>query len=52
MTGKAYVAIHCSKALPLSIVRGPLLPIFIKGIRHNLSFKNPTFCEHFPLIFL
>ena len=52
MTGKAYVAIRCSKALPLSIVHGPFLPIFIKGIRHNLRFKNPAFSEHFPLILL
>ena len=52
MTGKAYVAISCLKALPLSIVRGPFLPIFIKGIRRNLRLKNPAFSEHFPLILL
>ena len=52
MTGKAYVAICCSKALPLSIVRGPFLPIFIKGIRRNLRLKSPAFNEHFPLILL
>ena len=51
MTGKAYVVIHCSKALPLSIVRGPFSQSFIKGIRRNLRLKNPAFSEHFPLIF-
>ena len=52
MTGKAYVAIRCSKALPLSIVRGPFSLSFIKGIRRNLRLKNPAFSEHFPLILL
>ena len=52
MTGKAYVAIRCLKAFPLSIVRGPFLPIFIKGIRRNLCLKNPAFSEHFPMILL
>ena len=51
MTGKAYVAVRFSKALPLSIVRGPFLPIFIKGIRRNLlvRLKISAFSEHFPL---
>ena len=52
MTGKAYVAIHHSKALSLSNVRWLFLSIFIKGIRHNLRLKNPAFSKHFPLILL
>ena len=51
MKTKAQVAIHHSKALPLSIVRVPFSQSFIKGIRCNLRFKNPAFSEHFPLIF-
>ena len=51
MTGKAFVAIHHSKALPLSIVRGPFSQSFIKGIRRNLRLKNRVFSEH-PLILL
>ena len=47
MTGKAYVAICCSKALPLSIVRRPFLPIFIKEICCNLRLKISAFSEHF-----
>ena len=42
MKSKAYVAIHHSKALPLSIVRGPFSLSFIKGIRRNLRLKNPS----------
>ena len=39
MKTKAYVAIHHSKALPLSIVRGPFSQSFIKGIHRNLRLK-------------
>jgi hypothetical protein len=49
MTGKAYIAIHHSKALSLSNVRCPFLSIFIEGIRRNLRLKNTAFSEHFPL---
>ena len=51
MKTKALVAIHHSKALPLSIVRGPFSQSFIQRIRRNLRLKNPAFSEHFPLIF-
>ena len=51
MTGKAYFAIHHSKALSLSNVRGPFSLSFIEGIRCNLRLKNPAFSENFPLIF-
>ena len=47
MKTKALVAIHFSKALPLSIVCRPFLPIFIKGIRQNLRLKISAFSEHF-----
>ena len=47
MKTKAKVAIHFSKALPLNVVRGPFLPIFIKGIRRNLRLKISAFSEHF-----
>ena len=49
MTGKAYVAIHCWKALSLSNVRRPFLPLFIKGICRNLRLKITAFSKHFPL---
>ena len=47
MKSKAYVAIHHSKALPLSIVWGPFSQSFIKGIRCNLRLKSSAFSEHF-----
>ena len=47
MKTKAYVAIHHSKALPLSIVRGPISQSFIKGIRRNLRLESSAFSEHF-----
>ena len=47
MTGKAYVAIHHSKALSLSNVRCLFLSIFIKGMRRNLRLKSSAFSEHF-----
>ncbi len=46
-TGKAYVAIHHSKALSLSNVRCLFLSIFIEGIRRNLRLKNTAFSKHF-----
>ena len=49
MTGKAYVAIHCWKALPLSNVRRTFLPLFFKGIGRNLRLKITAFSKHFPL---
>ena len=49
MTGKAYVAIHHSKALSLSNVRCLFLSFFIKGIRRNLRLKSSAFSEHFTL---
>ena len=47
MTGKAYVAICCSKARVLSIVRGSFSLSFIKGIHRNLSLKISAFSKHF-----
>ena len=47
MTGKAYITIHCLKALPLSIVRRPFLPIFINGIRRNLHLKSQRLANIF-----
>ena len=44
-------SMHHSKALPLSIVRGPFSQSFIKGICRNLCLKILAFSEHFPLIF-
>ena len=49
MTGKAYVAIHHSKALSLSNARCQFLSIFIEGIRRNLCLKTSAFSEHFTL---
>jgi len=49
MTGKAYVAIHHSKALSLSNVRCLFLSIFIEGKRRNLRLKSSAFSEHFTL---
>ena len=49
MTGKAYFAIHHSKALSLSNVRCLFLSISIKGIRRNLRLKTSAFSEHFTL---
>ena len=51
-TGKANVAIHHSKALSLSIVRGPFSQSFIKGMSRNLPLKSSAYSEHFPLILL
>ena len=39
MTGKAYVAIRCLKALPLSIVRKLLNQTFIKGPSRKFRLK-------------
>ena len=47
MKTNAYVAIHNSKALPLSIVRGPYSQSFIKGMSRNLRLKSSAFSEHF-----
>ena len=47
MTGKAYDAIRCLKALVLSIVCGSFSLSFIKGIRCNLRLKISAFSEHF-----
>ena len=47
MTGKAYVAIRCSKARVLSIVQGSFSLSFIKGICRNLRLKISAFSEHF-----
>jgi len=49
MTGKAYVAIHHSKALSLSNFRCLFLSIFIEGIRRNLRLKTSAFSKHFTL---
>ena len=47
MTGKAYVAIRCSKARVLYIVRGSFSLSFIKGIHRNLHLKISAFSKHF-----
>jgi len=44
-----YVAIHCWKALALSIVHWPSKIIFIKGPVIKLHIKLTSFTAHFPL---
>jgi hypothetical protein len=45
---KAYVAIHQSIGLALTIVRQPRNCIFIKGLAHNLGLKISALYEQFP----
>ena len=39
MTGKAYVAIHCSKALPLSIVHWPVIKLHVPFAYESAGFS-------------
>ena len=49
MKTNPYAAVHCSKALTLSIVRRSLKIIFIKGPGSKLHLKFTAFTAHYPL---